>query len=369
MSDPLSGIKVLDLTRVLSGPFATMTLADLGADVVKVERATGDDTRGFGPPYSGGVATYYLAVNRGKRSMVADLKDPVDVETVRELASAADVVVENFRPGVMERLGLGYARLAEDNPALVYCSISGFGHDEPGAGYDLVIQGLSGIPSVTGDGTGEPWKCGTSIADLVAGMNAVQGILAALVRRERTGEGAFVDISMIDGQLALLSYHASAFLNAGVEPRAKGNAHPSIHPYQPYRASDGWVNVACGTNRMFASLCRELDVDWDVRWPTNADRVAARAELDAGLAPRMAEDTVASWVDRLNARGVPSGAMASVPIALSRARPVEHEHPDGEQTVRSLPPGFRLSDARHAARRGPPALGSDRDAVLKDWLE
>lgn len=369
MSDPLSGIKVLDLTRVLSGPFATMTLADLGADVVKVERDTGDDTRGFGPPYSGDVATYYLAVNRGKRSIVADLKDPTDRATIQALARQADVVVENFRPGVMERLGLGYAELARANPALVYCAITGFGQDRAGAGYDLVIQGLSGIPAVTGDGT-EPWKCGTSIADLVAGMNAVQGILAALVRRERTGQGGFVDVSMLDGQLALLSYHASAFLNAGVVPAAKGNAHPSIHPYQPYRAQDGWVNVACGNDRMFAGVCRELGTAWDTdpRFATNAQRVAHRAELDAELAPALAQDTVASWVDRLAKRGVVAGPMATVPIALDNARPVEHAHPSGEGTVSSLPPGFRVSDASWTAALGPPALGADRDRVLKDWL-
>lgn len=370
MSNPLDGIKVLDLTRVLSGPFATMTLADLGADVVKVERARGDDTRGFGPPFSRGVSTYFLAINRGKRSLVANLKDADDLALVKRLAAEADVVVENFRPGVCERLGLGYDALRATNPTLVYCSISGFGRDRPGAGYDLVIQGLSGIASITGDGE-VPWKTGTSIADLVAGMNAVQGILAALVRRERSGEGSYVDVSMLDGQLSLLSYHASAWLNAGQEPQARGNTHPSIHPYQPYRAADGWVNVACGNDAMFAALSTHLGERWheDERFSTNVARIDHRDALDELLAPRMAELSVEEWTGTLAGLGIPGGAMASVPVALQNARPCAHGHPSGEGEVLSLPPGFRLSDAEWTAALPPPALGAHRKDVLKDWLD
>ena len=366
MSNPLDGIRVLDLTRVLSGPFATMTLADLGADVVKIEHAQGDDTRGFGPPFSQGISTYYLSINRGKRSIVADLKDPDDLAMVQRLAREADVVIENFRPGVCARLGLGYETLREANPPLVYCSISGFGQDRPGAGYDLVIQGLSGIPSITG--TGEvPWKTGTSIADIVAGMNATQGILAALVRRQRTGEGAFVDVSMLDGQLALLSYHASAWLNGGSVPVPRGNTHP----YQPYQASDGWVNVACGSDSMFASLSKALGESWhlDARFATNAARIAHRAELDSELEPRFRERTVEAWTSRLGELGIAGGAMASVPDALKRAHPCAHPHPGGQGEVFSLPPGFRLSEAAWTAARPPPALGADRDEVLRDWLD
>ena len=371
MSNPLDGVKVLDLTRVLSGPFATMTLADLGADVVKIERARGDDTRGFGPPFSEGVSTYYLSINRGKRSLVADLKDPEDLARVKALARVADVVVENFRPGVCERLGLGYEALRRDNPGLVYCSISGFGRGRPGAGYDLVVQGLSGIPSITGDGS-VPWKTGTSIADLVAGMNAVQGILAALVRRERSGEGSLVDVSMLDGQLALLSYHASSWLNAGVEPGPRGNTHPRIHPYPPYEAADGWVNVACGNDAMFAALSEHLGATWhdDERFRTNAGRIAHREALDAELAPRIRARSVKAWTRTLGELGIPGGPMATVAEALERARPCTHEHPGAPGSrVHSLPPGFRLSGADWTARRGPPRLGADREEVLKEWLE
>ena len=368
MTNPLAGIKVLDLSRVLSGPYATMALADLGADVVKVERASGDDTRHFGPPFSQGVATYFVAVNRGKRSLVADLKDPQDMKQIRRLAAVADVVISNFRPGVMDRLGLGYEDLRSDNPGLVYCTISAFGPEKPAPGYDLIVQGLSGIPAVTGSGE-EPFKCGTSIADLVSGMNATQGILAALLRRERTGEGGRVDISMLDGQLALLSYHASAWLNAGKPARAMGNRHPSIHPYQAYRASDGWVNVGCGNNALFAALCRELQVDWDSepRFADNAARVAHRDELDAMLVPRLLEDTVEGWVRRLGERGLPCGPMATVPQALERASTIHHDGPQGEPW-QTLVPGVRISGAQQAATAPPPALGKHRDEVLEEWL-
>ncbi len=367
-SNPLDGIKVLDLSRVLSGPYATMALADLGADVVKVEHAKGDDTRLFGPPFSQGVATYFVSVNRGKRSLVADLKDPDDLALIRSLASVADVVISNFRPGVMGRLGLGYEVLKADNPGLVFCTISAFGPEKPAPGYDLIIQGLSGIPAVTGSGE-EPFKCGTSIADLVSGMNATQGILAALLRRQRTGEGARVDISMLDGQLALLSYHASAWLNAGKPATAMGNRHPSIHPYQAYRARDGWVNVGCGNNNLFAALCRELEVEWDQepRFADNAQRVAHREDLDALLVPRLAQDSVEAWVRRLGARGLPCGPMSTVPQALERATTISHDGPEG-QPWQTLAPGVRISGAQQAAAGSPPQLGAHRAEVLEQWL-
>jgi crotonobetainyl-CoA:carnitine CoA-transferase CaiB-like acyl-CoA transferase len=369
MSNPLAGIKVLDLSRVLSGPYATMSLADLGADVVKVEHAKGDDTRHFGPPFSQGVATYFVSVNRGKRSIVADLKDPQDLATVKALAAVADVVISNFRPGVMARLGLSYETLKADNPGLVFCTISAFGPETPAPGYDLIVQGLSGIPAVTGTGE-EPFKCGTSIADLVSGMNATQGILAALIRRERTGEGGRVDISMLDGQLALLSYHASAWLNAGQPAAALGNRHPSIHPYQAYRASDGWVNVGCGNNSLFAALCRELQVEWDrdPRFADNAQRVAHRDELDSMLVPRLLEDSVDGWVSRLGARGLPCGPMSTVPQALERATTIAHPGPEGEPW-QTLVPGARISGAQRAATSPPPQLGAHRAEVLDEWLD
>lgn len=361
----LAGLRVLDFTRVLSGPYATMTLADLGADVVKIEALKGDDTRGFGPPFTeDGRSTYYLSINRGKRSVVANLKDPDDIAWVLELVDAADVVIQNFRPGVMERLGLGVQTLRQRNPGLVYCSISAFGSERPAPGYDLVIQGLSGIPHVTGDGS-TPWKCGASIADVIAGMNAVQGVLAALVRRERTGEGAFVDISMLDGQLAVLTYHASHWLNAGHESAALGNQHGSIHPYGSYAAADGWLNLAVGNDGQFRALCAAFGVPWhqDERFSTNASRVRNRAALDCLLSPLLAERTVEAWLTLIRAAGVPCGPICSVPQALERGRIVEHA--DG---TRTLAGGISIAGTPRAATTSPPGIGEHRDAVFTDWL-
>lgn len=370
MSQALQGLRVLDFSRVLSGPFATMTLADLGADVVKIEQPDGgDDTRAFGPPFADGVSTYFLAINRGKRSFTANLRDPQERERVLALADVADVVIENFRPGVMDKLGLGYETLRARNPKLIYCSISGFGRDSREPGYDLVIQGLSGVPSITGDGQ-TPWKCGASIADLVAGMNAVQGILAALVRRERTGEGALIDVSMLRGQLALLTYHASGWLNAGAQPRAVGNAHPSIHPFGTYLTATGWLNLAVGNDSQFAQFCQALGVSWhtDPRFLTIADRVRHREALDALISPALAAAPLQHWLDLLSAVGIPCGPMCSVPEALERAAPLSHPHPQGAGQIQTLPPGFTLDNAPPGAARGAPALGAHTAEVLRDWL-
>ncbi len=372
MSAPLAGIKVLDFSRVLSGPFATMTLADLGADVVKVEDPrAGDDTRGFGPPFVAGVSTYFLSVNRGKRSIALDLKKPEDRATARALAEQADVVIENFRPGVMERLGLGAEALRAANPGLIYCCISGFGRAVDRPGYDLMVQGLSGIPSLTGAADGPPNKCGASVADLVSGSNAVQGILAALFRRERTGEGALVDVSMLDGQLALLTYHASAYVNAGKVPGRIGNAHPSIHPFCTYPTADGHINVCVGNDSLWATFCGVLaEPAWvsDPRFATNPSRVAHRKDLDALLAPRFATAPTAAWLAALEEAGIPCGPMATVAEALDGAALVEHPHPAGGPPVRTVPLPFAIDEAPRAAERGAPALGQHRDEVLADWL-
>ncbi len=367
---PLNGVKVLDMSRVLSGPYGAMILADLGADVVKVERpGRGDDTRGFGPPFFEGLSTYYASINRGKRSIALNLKDPDDKEILLQLTDVADVLLANFRPGVMERLGLGYEALRARNPGLVYCVISGFGRGNPTAGYDLMIQGLSGIPSITGSGD-QPWKCGASIADLVAGMNAVQGILAALYRRARTGEGALVDISMIDGQLALLTYHATGWLNGGTAPLARGNAHSSIHPYQSYRVADGWVNLAVGNDALFGSFCRAVGADWhkDPRFATNPDRVQNRAALNALLEHLMAGRTVAEWTVLLREAGVPGGPLNTVPQALELATLVEHPHPSADVTLRTVASPLQIDDLPRANPRRPPRLGEHRDEVIEDWL-
>ncbi|MDP6934398.1 MAG: CoA transferase, partial [Myxococcota bacterium] len=238
----LSGIRVLDLTRILAGPFCTQVLADHGAEILKIERpGPGDDTRNFGPPFQEGVSSYYLSINRGKKSVVVDLKHPRGRELVQELASKSDVVVENFRPGTAAKLGLGADALRENHPELVYCSISGFGQTGPWRnrpGYDLAVQGLAGLQSITGTADGPPTKVGTSIADITAGMYAAQGILLALFRRERTGRGDVVDISLMDGVVSLLTYQAGIYFTEGSPPHRAGNRHPSIVPYEAFQASD-----------------------------------------------------------------------------------------------------------------------------------
>jgi formyl-CoA transferase len=380
MSAPLDGIRVLDFTRVLAGPFASMILADLGADVVKVEHPERpDDTRRFAPPFADGVSSYFLSINRGKRAIALDLKSDDGKAKALALAKKADVIIENFRPGVMARMGLGHEALRSDDPRLVYCSISGFGQGAgPRAGYDVVVQGLSGIPHLTGAPETPPFKCGTSIADLIGGLSAVQGILAALFRCEHTGEGAFIDVSMLDGQRSLLTYQASSWLNAGVEPARIGNDHPSIHPYSAYQASDGYFNIAVGNETLWERFCAALtglgfaqgeELASDARFAGNPDRVRRRDELNAILAPVFAERTIAEWLEALEAAGIPAGRIATVPEALADAELAVHAHPEGGRDVRTLPLPYRMTGAPRAATRRPPRLGEHTEEVLADWLE
>jgi crotonobetainyl-CoA:carnitine CoA-transferase CaiB-like acyl-CoA transferase len=372
MSSPLHGIRVLDFSRVLSGPYASMHLADMGADVVKVEHPThGDDTRGFGPPFTEGVSTYFLSVNRGKRSIGLNLKDPVDRDKAQRLAMEADVLIENFRPGVMSRLGLGSSELRTAHPGLIYCSISGFGQAQPRAGYDLMVQGLSGIPTLTGSADGPPNKCGASIADMVAGLNATQAILAALYRRTISGEGAVIDVPMIDGQLSLLTYHAGAHLNGGRDPGRIGNAHPSIHPFCQYRSSDGYFNLCIGNDILWRTFCRVMemeDLGQDARFEHNPSRVENRNELDAILAPIFAESPSAHWLNLLESASIPCGAIRTVTQALSSAEVVTHEHPSGGPPVRSIPLPFTIEGASRASTRRAPQLGEHTAEILSEWL-
>ena len=372
MMGPLEGLRVLDFSRVLAGPFATMHLADLGADVVKVERPDGgDDTRSFGPPFADGASTYFLSINRGKRSITIDLKTEEGRELARALAAKADVVIENFRPGVMDRLGLGASTLMGANPRLVYCSISGFGSAVERAGYDLVIQGMGGIPSITGEPSGSPMKCGASIADLVTGLYAVQGILAAIARRHSTGAGGFVDVPMIDGQVALLTYHASGLLNGGSEPKRLGNHHPSIHPYGTYEVLDGHLNVAVGNDRLFVAFARALgQPQWasDARFDTNASRVANREALDREIETVLATQSVDHWCGVLDASGVPAGPINSIAEAVKLVDMVSHPHPTSGGRVQSAPLPYRIDDSPRAARLGPPRLGEHTDEVIEAWL-
>ncbi|MCB9778199.1 MAG: CoA transferase [Alphaproteobacteria bacterium] len=377
MRGPLHGLRVLDLSRVLSGPYATMQLADLGADVVKVEPPGGDETRRFGPPFLGegeaAASVYFLSVNRGKRSIVLDLKADEDRALCARLIDAADVVVSNFRPGLLARRGLSPEQAVARRPALVWCRITGFGPDDPRPGYDNVVQAMSGIPAMTGppdDPTA--WKCGVSIADLVAGKNAAQAVLAALVQRGRTGRGGLVDVAMMDGLVDLLGYHAAGWLNGGPEPGRYGNTHPNVHPLRSYDTADGAVAVAVGNDGLFACLCEALELPSltdEPRFRGNPSRVLHRDALDAVLAPRFAALTTDAALERLSRAGVPAGPTRSVAQALAAdAQVQEHPHPHGGPPVQTVAPPWLVDGLRPRAVRGAPALDAHRDEVLLEWL-
>jgi crotonobetainyl-CoA:carnitine CoA-transferase CaiB-like acyl-CoA transferase len=324
---PLGDLKILDFSRVLAGPFATMVLADLGADVLKVERpGTGDETRSWGPPYDDrGQATYFQAVNRNKRSVAIDLNSEGGRERARALVAGGDVVVENFRPGVMDRLGLGYEELTRDHAGLVYCSITGFG---PGAGaelpgYDLLVQALGGLMSITGAPDGEPQKVGVALVDVLAGLFASLGIMAALRDRDRTGRGQRVEVNLLSSLLAALVNQASGYTIAGALPGRMGNAHPSISPYELYETGAGDLVLAVGNDRQFAALCEVIgapDLALDPRFASNADRVAHRDQLRAELVTRLATAPAADWAERLTAARVPAGEVNDLSGAFALAR-------------------------------------------------
>ncbi len=326
MAAALDDLRILDFSRVLAGPLATMVLADLGATVLKVERAgAGDDTRAWGPPFdAAGRATYFQSVNRNKRSIALDLGDPDDRALARRLAGEADVVVENFRPGVMERHGLGYEHLAAERPRLVYCSITGFGSGAGAAlpGYDLLIQALGGLMSITGTPGGEPQKAGVALVDVIAGLYAAVGILAAVRHRDATGEGQRVELELLTCLLAALVNHGSAYTAGGVVPGRMGNAHPSVSPYELYDTREGALVLAVGNDRQFAALCEVLVVPGlaaDARFGSNEARVANRAALKRGLELRLADAPAADWAERLLDRGVPAGRVNDVAEAFALA--------------------------------------------------
>lgn len=382
---PVDDLVVFDLSRVLAGPFCSMFLGDFGARVIKLEHpGSGDDTRAFGPPFLGGESTYFLSVNRNKESVALDLKDPRGLELARRIAERADVLVENFRPGTLDRLGLDYAGLRQRHPRLIYCSISGFGATGDPAwvrrpGYDLVIQGIGGLASLTGEPDGPPFKAGSSIADLVAGLYGVAGILLALRARERTGRGQHVDISMLDGQISLLTYQAGIHFATGAVPVRRGNRHPSITPYETYRAADGYVNVAVGTDAQWRAFCKAVGPPLDAlahdpRFSSNRDRVAHRQELAAVLEPLMGSRPVKSWLELCDQAGVPAGPIHDVaealnhPQVLARSMVVALEHPTaGPIRVTGVP--VRLSETPGSVRTPPPRLGEHTRAVLSELCD
>lgn len=372
---PLAGIRVVDLTRVLAGPFATMILADLGADVVKVERPDGgDETRAWGPPWveeAGGAAAYFVSTNRNKRSLALDLSGDAGRSVLWRLVEAADVLISNFRPGVLDRWGFGHEAVLARNPRLVYAVIDGYGATGRAAerpAFDLIVQGEAGLMDLTGRPDGPPTRVGVTLADEAAGLYAVQAVLAALLERERTGRGRRVEVALHDAALSLLTYHAQGWWAGGEAPRRMGNAHPSIVPYQSFEAADGWLNVAAGNDGQWAGLCRAVGREgWidDPRWRSNAGRVERRDDLVARLARIFRDRSVSDWVERLREAGVPCGPVRTVPEALASPEAL-----DREMVVEIAAVGGKIPmlgpvvRAGTAPRRSPPGLGEHTDEIL-----
>lgn len=373
----LKGIKVLDLSRILAGPYASQILADHGADVWKVEiPGKGDDTRHFGPPFQNGESAYFLSINRNKRSITVDMKKSEGIEIVRELAKKADVLLENFRPGALDKLGLDYESALAANPRLIYCSVSGFGQTGPWSkkpGYDLAIQGMGGLMSLTGEKSGPPTKVGTSIADIVSGMYAAQGILLALYAREKSGRGQRVDISMLDGQISLLTYQAGIYFAEDKSPTRLGNQHPTICPYETFKTRDGYINLAVGNDRLWKTFRELVGLDDDPRFATNPKRVAARDELFVILTDIFSADTTAAWIEKLERAGVPAGPIYTVGEVLeldqTKAREMvvalEHRHA-GKIRVTGTP--VKLSDTPGGVSSPPPLLGEHTAEILREIL-
>jgi crotonobetainyl-CoA:carnitine CoA-transferase CaiB-like acyl-CoA transferase len=371
---PLEGVRVLDLSRVLAGPYCSMLLADLGADVIKVERpGSGDPTRAWGPPFRDGESAYYLCVNRGKRSITIDLGDPAGADVARRLAGESDIVIESFLPGGADRLGLGYAALAATRPQIVYTSIAGYAPESADAhrpGFDFAIQAEAGGMSITGEPDGPPLKVGVAIADITTGMFASLGTLAALRTAERTGQGHHVQVSLFDSQLAWLANRGSDWLIAGEEPHRLGNAHPAIVPYEAFASSDGYVIVAVGTNEQFTRFCHAAglsDLAVDARYATNALRVEHRIELAGRLADAIRERPTAAWLAVLATANVPGGPVRTIPEAFAHApyAVVEHDHPR-LGTVRTVRSPIGLDGAYPTAAAAPPLLGQHTDEVLEE---
>ena len=372
---PLDGVLVADFSRVLAGPLATMTLADLGATVIKVERpGTGDDTRAWGPPWTAHATSYFECVNRSKRSITLDLTDPDDRAAAQELARRADVVVENFRCGVLDRYGLDYDTVRATNPRVVYCSITGFGRSAGAdlSGYDFVVQAVGGLMSVTGDPDGEPTKVGVALVDVLTGKDAVIGILAALRHRDRTGAGQRVEVDLMSSCLAALVNQAAGYLATGDSPRRLGNRHPSIAPYQTLRCADGLLAVAVGNDAQFRALAEAVgrpDLGGDPRFATNPARVRHRDALVTALEAALGQRSVAEWESVLRAAGVPCGRVNDVGAALAYATdlglaPVHHL--DGGHLPQIRNP-VRMSATPPAAPGPPPRLGEHTEEVLA-WL-
>ena len=374
---PLAGLLVADFSRILAGPYSTMLLADLGAEVVKVEGPRGDDTRTWQPPVREGISTYYLGVNRNKRSVALDLKDPADAALAQELARRADVVVENFKPGGLARFGLDYETVAAGNPGVVYASISGFGSGPKGAalpGYDLIVQAISGLMSLTGDPDGEPYRAGVAVFDVMAGLHATIGILAALNRRHETGRGQHVEVNLLSSAMSGLVNQTSAFVAGGVVPFRMGNSHPSLFPYEPLPCADGELIITAGNDGQFRKLCEVLDLPDlpdDPRFLHNEDRTAHRDELRPLLVERLRTRGKMNWFREIIAAGVPCGPINTIDQGVAFAEEVGLEPVvvvgEGDAAVPSVRNPIRFSETPPDYRLPPPSL-DQHGAEIRRWL-
>jgi formyl-CoA transferase len=378
MTLPLEGLRVLDLTRALAGPFCAQMLGDMGADVLKVEQpGVGDNARGWGPPFQGGESSYFLSVNRNKRSLALNLRDERGAEVLRRLILQSDVLLENFVPGTLDRLGFSYDTCHAFKPNLIYCSISGFGQVGPErerAAYDQVVQGLGGIMSITGEVGGPPMRVGIAIADIMAGMFAAYAVQVALYHRERTGVGQMIDTSLLDGQLAMLTYQAGRYFATGEAPPSSGNQHPTIVPYGVYRASDAYFNLAVGTDDLWRRFCTALELEplrADARFATNRDRLAHRDELNALLEPLFAGHTINQIQTLMDQASVPCGAVRDLhgvftdPQVAALDLIATLDHPTAG-AIKVVGPPYRLSETPPSVRLPPPLLGQHTDEVLRE---
>ena len=373
---PLDEIRVLDLSRILAGPYCSMLLSDFGADIIKIENPDkGDDTRAYGPPFVQGESAYFMSVNRGKRSLALDLKSSKGREVLTRLIQRSDVLLENFRRDFLQSIGFGYDEVAKLNPNIIYASVTGYGHTGPWAdrpGYDLAVQGQSGIMSLTGDPNGPPYKTGTSLADITAGLYATLGILLALQARHRTGRGQKVDVSLLDGQVSLLTYQAGIYFGTGKTPTRKGNQHPTIVPYETFKARDRYFNLAVGNDRLWGQFCELLGrPDLKENFPTNPLRVEKHDALFPILQEIFAGKTADEWLALFEKAGIPCGPIYSVaevlehPQVKAREMVVERPHPKlGKVKMTGVP--VKLSETPGEAGAAPPLLGQHTEEILRE---
>jgi len=378
MVKALEGIKVLDLSRALAGPYCTMMLADMGAEVIKLEMpGKGDDSRSYGPPFVEGESAYFMSVNRNKKSLTLNMKSERSTEIIHRLIKQSDVLVENFRPGVMKRLGLGFQRVKEMNSQIIYCSISGFGQDGPYRmlpGFDQVMQGMGGIMSITGEPGGPPIKVGVAIADISGGMFAAYGILVALYNREKRGRGQMIDVSLLDSQVALLTYQAGAYFASGEIPQPVGSGHPVIVPYQAFKAKDVYFNIAAGNDKLWKILCKAIGLEKaidDPKFATNAKRVENREEIVKVISDIIITKNGEEWLKILTDAGVPCGPIYTMdkiftdPQVLHRQMLKKLDHPKvGKIKVTGVP--IKLSDTPGEVETAPPILGQHTQEILTE---